>query len=168
MTRTLTILEGADATGKSAHARWLIEWALGDDTALLHYGPPSGNWRKDYWVRLTERPMVNDTVLDRSFIGSRVWARLGFHPEPLRERDWRMVCWTYARHSDRVGAMVVVRDVKEIRDEIHRRKEGSQAAVDAQVGQMRFLQLLANNEVYYIPIAAHTSNRLHYMRERGN
>lgn len=162
MTLSLVILEGADATGKSSYAEHLV---LHGNSVLLHFGKPPADWRGEYYGRLAQWPALH-TILDRSFIGSRVWSRMGFHDDPLTEKQWRAVSWSYARHSEHVEAMVVVRDPREIADEIKGRGETPQQAVDAVIGQYHFLNLLARNEVYYIPIAAHSSNRIHHMKEQ--
>lgn len=156
MTLSLVILEGADATGKSTYAEHLVKFG---NSVLLHFGKPPADWRSEYYERIAQWPALH-TILDRSFIGSRVWARMGFHPEPLNEKHWRSVSWAYARHSQHVEAMVILRDHREIREEILNRGETSRQSYEAQAGQTQFLNLLARNEVYYIPIAAHSSNRL--------
>ncbi len=163
MTLSLVILEGADATGKSSYAEHLVKRG---NSVLLHFGKPQGDWRGEYYGRLAQWPALH-TILDRSFIGSRVWSRLGFHPAPLTEHQWRSVGWSYARHSEHVMAMVVLRDQREITLEVRTRGETAKQATEALLGQQQFLKLLVRNEVYYVPIAAHTSNRLHHMKEQG-
>lgn len=145
------ILEGGDGAGKSSFAKALT---LGGG-AVLHYGRPTGQPLEDYVARPARWLGAGPLVLDRSFLGSAVWSRLGFHPPVLRPRQWREVCRWYADNG--ASTWIMVKAWPTLRATVLQRGESDQQAREAVHGQDAFLSLAADNEILYIPVVAVTS-----------
>jgi hypothetical protein len=154
---TILILEGGDGTGKSSVANELLErWGAG--TAVLHYGKPEADMdpvaeyleRVQSWLDYPGGPVV----LDRSFIGSRVWSRLGFHKPTLNAQQWADVCRWYAHKGARVH--VLVKPAAEIAKVLNARGESDSQRVEAVVGQAEFMDMVVNHDILYIPLSVST------------
>ena len=156
----ITILEGTDATGKTTHARWIHDVQAGG-SYLLHYGKPNGDRFDEYIVRPAK--LSGNIVMDRSFVGSTVWAGLGFHPPTLTDSQWEGVCLWYATHHAHV--IFVVRPVTEIGEVMERRGESAKEFLLSVMGQRDFLRLAMSNRVLYMPVAVYTSNLLRSIRK---
>jgi hypothetical protein len=157
----ITILEGADAVGKSSHAAWLTRTTGG---VLLHFGRPDADALDMYVARVARWVQDEHVVLDRSSFGSMVWARLGFHPPTCSGEVMRAVSRWYAEHEAR--AAVVVRDPFAIAATLDARGEAD--TIDMVLtAQEEYLRLVASHEVLYTPIALYTSDLLHAERNHA-
>ena len=155
----IAILEGTDAVGKSTHA----EWAAGRHDALLHhYGRPDGNHPIDEYVLRVAGNAARNIIMDRSFIGSWVWAKAGFHPPILKPDQWNMVCSWYAEQGAQVT--IIVRPDDEIADTIRSRGETEREVVEAVLGQELFIELALSHEILYMPVHLVTSDGFHSKR----
>jgi len=154
----ISILEGADAVGKSTHAHWIFQR---DGSTLFHYGVPNGKHPlEEYVVKVAKYANV---VMDRSFIGSKVWSKLGFHRPTLNQSNWELVCLWYANQGARVD--IIVRPYQEINDTIQRRGESNTDAYHAMMGQREFLKLAIRGDILYMPVTVVTSNLLKQIRK---
>jgi hypothetical protein len=154
------LLEGGDGTGKSSlGAALAVRWT----GVLLHYGKPDSEPLEMYVARPARWLGSQPIVMDRSFIGSRVWSRLGFHPPVLRTRQWRDVCTWYAENG--AHCWIMVKAPEAIRNVVALRGESEQQQFEAIQGQAEFIEMLINNEILYIPSAAYSAGLTTAMME---
>lgn len=156
----IIIVEGGDATGKTSIAEWFSH-TLGID--YIHFGKPEDMElvKAEYLAPL----MADNVVLDRSFIGSRVWSELGYHAPTLSEKEWREMCRLYASRS--ASAVFMLRDLDAIQQTITERGEGDQAWIDAYLAQTTFMDIVREGELYYIPHGFMSPNLASSLRKKA-
>lgn len=143
------ILEGGDGTGKSTLGAALASAWKG---TVLHAGRPDADALEMYVARPARwLGSVPGLVLDRSFIGSRVWSAMGYHAPTLTGEQWRAVCRWYADQGARVWVMVKAPGA--MREVVLGRGEGHDDADDAVAGQHMFIEMVREMAILYVPVA---------------
>lgn len=148
------LVEGPDGVGKSTFIDAMME---ADGYAdFLHFDRPDHRHALSQYVVDLVDHFSDDTTtlyLDRSFLGSKVWADLGFHEPTLTADQWVWLCEWYA--SIGAEAMFVLRSPEEIAATLTERGEDYGYAI---ASLNLFLHLGA--DVPYIPTSYWSSNLL--------
>lgn len=111
----ITIIEGADATGKTTMAKYL---ASKTNATYLHAShPTSSNYIDEYIKPINSLNMV----LDRWHIGEVIWPTIYNRESLFTEEDFDLCNWELATLG--VNLIVLVRHEDKIVDELLRRGE---------------------------------------------